>query len=161
MIKPHGAVLESWLREALMRLAQGEDLTRSLDYAPEGGHPQHREAGAQWLRGVLPEARWQQVVITAGAQHGLLVAMNGLTRSGDLILCEALCYPGIISLAHHSGRRLQGVAMDEQGILPEALRERCRQEKPAPAPPARTRPRPSCPRPGGPKSPRLPGNSIS
>ncbi|MET1080880.1 MAG: PLP-dependent aminotransferase family protein [Pseudomonas sp.] len=131
VIKPHGAVLESWLREALMRLAQSEDLTRSLDYAPEGGHPLHREAGAHWLRGALPEARWQQVVITAGAQHGLLVAMNGLTRSGDLILCEALCYPGIISLAHHSGRRLQGVAMDEQGILPEALRERCRQEKPA------------------------------
>lgn len=131
VIKPNGEGLEFWLRDALMNLAQGADLTRSLDYAPDGGHPQHREAGAQWLRQALPDAQWQQVVITAGAQHGLLVAMNGLTRSGDLILCEELCYPGIISLAHNTGRRLRGVAMDEEGIIPEALREQCRREKPA------------------------------
>jgi DNA-binding transcriptional MocR family regulator len=54
-----------------------------------------------------------------------------LSGCGELILCEELCYPGIISLAHGLQRRLRGVAMDEQGIVPAALREICLQEKPA------------------------------
>ncbi|WP_248794785.1 PLP-dependent aminotransferase family protein [Pseudomonas sp. MWU13-2105] len=131
IIKPHGEPLEHELRDALVNMANDADFARALDYAPDGGHPAHREAGAQWLRQSLPGAQWQQVVITAGAQHGLMVAMSALSNSGDLVLCEALCYPGIISLAHGLERRLGGVEMDAEGIIPEALRERCRREKPA------------------------------
>lgn len=125
IIKPYGETLQYWLRNALAELANTTRLEQLLDYAPEGGHPAHREAGAQWLRQWLPGAQWQQVVITSGAQHGLMVAISALTGAGDLVLCESLCYPGIISVAHGLGRRLRGVAMDEQGIIPEALREIC------------------------------------
>src|SRR5450830_339294 len=131
IIKPHGEPLEHELRDALVNMANDADFARALDYAPDGGHPAHREAGAQWLRQSVPDAQWQQVVITAGAQHGLMVAMSALSNSGDLILCEALCYPGIISLAHGLERRLRGVPMDDEGIIPEALRELCLREKPA------------------------------
>jgi DNA-binding transcriptional MocR family regulator len=131
IIKPYSETLEYWLRGALVGMAKSPDFTRTLDYAPDGGHPAHREAGAQWLRHSLPDAQWQQVVITAGAQHGLMVAMSALTNAGDLVLCEALCYPGIISLAHGLERRLRGVPMDDEGIIPEALRELCLREKPA------------------------------
>ena len=113
IIKPSGDTAATWLRGALVELANGTDFAQALDYAPDGGHPQHREAGAQWLRHSLPEANGQQVVITAGAQHGLMVAISALTESNDLILCESLCYPGIISLAHSLQRRLRGVEMDE------------------------------------------------
>ena len=131
IIKPSSETLEFWLRDALVGMAHSTDFARALDYAPDGGHPAHREAGAQWLRHSLPDAQWQQVVITAGAQHGLMVAMSALTNAGDLVLCEALCYPGIISLAHGLDRRLRGVPMDDEGIIPEALRELCLREKPA------------------------------
>lgn len=131
IIKPSSETLEYWLRGALVGMAKSVDFAGALDYAPDGGHPAHREAGAQWLRHSLPDAQWQQVVITAGAQHGLMVAMSALTNAGDLVLCEALCYPGIISLAHGLERRLRGVPMDDEGIIPEALRELCLREKPA------------------------------
>ncbi len=131
IIKPYSETLEFWLRGALVGLAKSTDFARALDYAPDGGHPAHREAGAQWLRNSLPDAHWQQVIITAGAQHGLMVAMSALTNAGDLVLCEELCYPGIISLAHGLERRLLGVPMDDEGIIPEALRELCQREKPA------------------------------
>ncbi len=131
IIKPSGDTAATWLRGALVELANGTDFAQALDYAPDGGHPQHREAGAQWLRHSLPEANGQQVVITAGAQHGLMVAISALTESNDLILCESLCYPGIISLAHSLQRRLRGVEMDEEGIIPESLRELCQRERPA------------------------------
>lgn len=131
IIKPSSETLDDWLRDALVGMAKSTDFARTLDYAPDGGHPAHREAGAQWLRHSLPNAQWQQVVITSGAQHGLMVAMSALTHAGDLVLCEALCYPGIISLAHGLERRLRGVPMDDEGIIPEALRELCQREKPA------------------------------
>lgn len=131
IIKPYSETLDYWLRGALVSMARSTDFARALDYAPDGGHPAHREAGAHWLRHSLPDAQWQQVVITSGAQHGLMVAMSALTRAGDLVLCEALCYPGIISLAHGLERRLRGVPMDDEGIIPEALRELCLREKPA------------------------------
>lgn len=131
IIKPYSETLEYWLRGALVGMAKSTDFARALDYAPDGGHPAHREAGAQWLRHALPDAQWQQVVITAGAQHGLMVAMSALTHAGDLVLCEALCYPGIISVAHSLERRLRGIPMDDEGIMPDALRELCLREKPA------------------------------
>lgn len=130
IIKPASDTATSWLRSALVELANSTDFAQTLDYAPDGGHPAHREAGAQWLRHSLPDAVWQQVVITAGAQHGLLVAISALTECNDLILCESLCYPGIISLAHSLQRRLRGVEMDEQGIIPASLRELCKRERP-------------------------------
>lgn len=130
LIKPSGDTASTWLRGALVDLAHGTDFAQALDYAPDGGHPAHREAGAQWLRHALPDATWQQVVITAGAQHGLLVAISALTESNDLILCESLCYPGIISLAHSLQRRLRGVEMDDEGIIPASLREVCQRERP-------------------------------
>jgi len=131
IIKPHGDTLEFWLRGALVNLAHSPDFARNLDYAPEGGHPAHREAGAQWLRQWLPGAQGQQVVITSGAQHGLMVAISALTQCHDLVLCESLCYPGIISVTHSLQRRLGGVPMDAEGIIPEALRELCERERPA------------------------------
>src|SRR3546814_15692276 len=57
----------------------------------------------------------------SGGQHGLALAFAALARPGDTILCEAATYPGIRTLADHAGYRLQGVAMDERGIDPEAL----------------------------------------
>ncbi|MFF7710280.1 aminotransferase class I/II-fold pyridoxal phosphate-dependent enzyme [Pseudomonas sp. NPDC007930] len=131
IIKPHGESRQQWLREALATLAGSDALEAALDYAPDGGHPAHRKAAAQWLGQWLPGAQWQQVVITSGAQHGLMVAVSALTESRDLILCEALCYPGIISVVHGTGRRLRGVPMDEYGIIPQALRELCMRERPA------------------------------
>jgi DNA-binding transcriptional MocR family regulator len=131
IIKPHGESRQEWLRSALIELAQSSDFGHALDYAPDGGHPAHRQAAAQWLEQWIPGANWQQVVITSGAQHGLMVAISALTDHGDLVLSEALCYPGIISAVHGTGRRLVGVPMDEHGIIPEALREICMRERPA------------------------------
>ena len=46
------------------------------------------------------------------------------------MLTEELTYPGIKAAAGKLGLRLVGVAMDEQGILPDALGSACRQHKP-------------------------------
>ena len=58
IIKPYSETLEYWLRGALVGMAKSTDFVHTLDYAPDGGHPAHREAGAQWLRHSLPDAQW-------------------------------------------------------------------------------------------------------
>ncbi len=131
IIKPNDAHMTDWLRGAINELAASPDLAQVLDYVTDGGHATHKQAGAAWIQRWLPEARWQQVVLTSGAQHGLLVAISSLSKSDDVVLCESFCYPGIISLAHSMGRRLRGVAMDEHGLIPEALRAACLEHRPS------------------------------
>lgn len=97
LIKPNDAHMTDWLRGAINELAASPGLAQVLDYVTEGGHATHKQAGASWIQRWLPEARWQQVVLTSGAQHGLLVAISSLSKSDDVVLCESFCYPGIIS----------------------------------------------------------------
>jgi DNA-binding transcriptional MocR family regulator len=131
IIKPQGEAQEQWLKSALIDLAGGSDLGPAMDYVPDGGHPAHRQAAARWLNQWIPGADWPRVVLTSGAQHGLMVAISALTNNKDLVLCESLCYPGIISVVHGTGRRLGAVPMDEYGIIPDGLRELCKRERPA------------------------------
>lgn len=131
IIKPNDADTGGWLRDAITELAQSADLSRVLDYTSDGGHAVHKQAGARWVQRSLPEARWQQIILTSGAQHGLLVAISSLSNSNDVILCEEHCYPGIISLAHSLDRRLKGVQIDEYGLLPDAFRAACIEHRPA------------------------------
>ncbi|NDY89630.1 aminotransferase-like domain-containing protein [Ideonella livida] len=131
IVKPYLPLQEPVLRQALAELARAASLPEMLDYTRDGGLPSHRQAGAQWLRAAGLDAQADQIILTAGAQHGLWVAVQALTRPGELVACEALCYPGVASVVLGLGRRLQGIAMDEEGLQVEALRAQCRRERPA------------------------------
>jgi DNA-binding transcriptional MocR family regulator len=109
------------LAEALATIAGRDGLQNLARYMPLGGHPEHRAAAASWIarRGIdVPPER---IVVTCGAQHALAVAASALTEAGDTILVEGLTYTGVIDTATFVGRRVAGVAMDEQGMLPDAL----------------------------------------
>jgi DNA-binding transcriptional MocR family regulator len=56
----------------------------------------------------------------------MTAVLSGLLRPGDLVLTEALTYPGMKALAGLLHLRLQGVAMDEHGLRPDAFRSACR-----------------------------------
>jgi len=131
IIKPNLELQEPYLRAALFELSQATNLPDMLDYTPDGGLAIHREAGATWMRNLGFDANPEQTVLVAGAQHGLWVAINAMTRPGDLIFCEAQCYPGIAAAALLQGRRVIGVEMDEYGIRGDRLRELCMRERPS------------------------------
>ena len=88
---------------------------------PLGGHPEHRAVAAAWIarRGV--DVAPERVVVTCGAQHGLAVTASALTEAGDAILVEGLTYTGVIDTATFVGRRVTGVAIDDEGMVPDAL----------------------------------------
>jgi len=86
----------------------------------------HRETGAAWFARLGWEVRPENVLIGAGFHPSLFAAIQLTTRPGDLILTEELTYPGIKPIARVCGVRLRGIAIDEYGMVPEALEEACR-----------------------------------
>ena len=100
-----------------------------LGYVPYSGHPRHRQGMAAWLsRGGL-KADAANVVLTAGAQHGLAATFSALLQPGDTLLCEELTYSGARALAHHLHLKLRGVPMDAEGLLPDALERAARSSR--------------------------------
>ncbi|GAA0771745.1 PLP-dependent aminotransferase family protein [Roseibium denhamense] len=88
------------------------------------------EAGAHWLggSGLFPERK--HILIAPGAQAALAAILAQLAQRGDTIACEAITYPGIRSLCAQMGLRLQGIATDVDGVVPEAFEDTCRKDQP-------------------------------
>lgn len=117
---------ESAIAEVLARVAASPRAMEMMSYQPQRGLREHREAGAFWLSRDGFEVNAEQIAITAGAHHGVLVALAAVTRPGDHIVSDSLTYPGVRSLARMLGLRLEGLARDADGPLPEAFEEACR-----------------------------------
>lgn len=117
------------LAAALLDLARRGDLAPLLTYQHELGLPAHRAAGAAWLARAGVRTGPEGVAVTSGAQHALHACLTALTRPGEAILLEALTYPGAKVLAGQLGLRMRGVALDEEGLRPDALEAACREER--------------------------------
>jgi DNA-binding transcriptional MocR family regulator len=114
---------------ALSEIAAAEDLGQLFNYQPHGGLARHREAACRFLRFQGIEATPDHVVITAGAQHAMFVALGTICEPGDVIVTEAMTWPGLRRLADFLRLRIQGLPMDEDGILPDALQAACQARK--------------------------------
>jgi DNA-binding transcriptional MocR family regulator len=114
------------LRGTFQALGKRADLGELLEYAPDVGSTEHRAAGAAWLALAGLEALPENVVVANGSQHGMTAIFAAICRPGDLVLTEALTYPGIKALAELLHLRLQGLAMDSHGLRPEAFAAACR-----------------------------------
>lgn len=102
----------------------------AAEYRPQTGSATHKEAAASWLQTLGLSIDPSHLVITAGAQHGICVAMAGLVQPGDTVLTESFTYAGTLALAKLLRIRLVGVASDAQGVCPDALAQACARHRP-------------------------------
>lgn len=114
------------IAETLGQVSQDGELASLLDYQLAMGHPRHLDAGLSWLGRFGVEAEAEQLAVTAGAQHALMLATAAATRPGDVLLTEELTFYGIKTVASLLDLRLYGLALDRDGLLPEALDAACR-----------------------------------
>jgi len=120
----------SLLAQSLLELARNpQTLSEMTLYTPDAGLPRYRQAGARWLAHGDFRPQAEQVLCVNGGQHGLLCTLMALLRAGDTLITEQLTYPGLISAARMLGIKLLGAAMDEEGLIPAALDELCRQHR--------------------------------
>jgi DNA-binding transcriptional MocR family regulator len=118
---PPAMLTSRLLAQTLSRIARKIDADHLNLYAPPGGHFEHRRVLARWLEtlGLLCDAR--QLIITSNATQALSLALDLACGSTGTVLTERITYPGAISLAKRKNWRLLGVAIDAQGMVPEAL----------------------------------------
>jgi DNA-binding transcriptional MocR family regulator len=100
-----------------------------LRYAPTGGDERDRLVGAAVLARHGLAVAADSVILCAGAQHGVAVAIEAVTQPGDAILAEELTYPGIRPLAEARGLRVHPVAFGK-GDVGRTIASLCRVAKP-------------------------------
>lgn len=113
----------SHLTDALVALRKRVDLADHLAYAPPAGATSHRQAGAKWIASSADfvNADWQRLIVCEGGQRAMALVFSSLCKAGDTVMTESATFSGMKTLAEQLGLRLQGLKMDDQGLLPDAL----------------------------------------
>lgn len=128
--QPIDADIEGRIARGIEALHRDVGIAPYLNYREPGGSEDERAAAAEWLRDRIPDAGAERIVICPGTQAALTSTLLALTTPGDVILTEALTYPGLKAVAAHLGLRLIGVTTDEFGLIPKTLKAAIRQHAP-------------------------------
>ncbi|HWJ87736.1 MAG TPA: PLP-dependent aminotransferase family protein [Pelagibacterium sp.] len=102
----------------------------SLHYQDSTGTEPDRRAAAGWLANRIDGVTSERVVVTGGAQTALFAICDTLLDRGDVIATGAMTYPGLKAVALQKHLALAPLAMDGQGIVPDALEQLCRTAAP-------------------------------
>lgn len=121
---------EAMLRDSLEEITRRDTCFELLRYQPAGGMYTHRRAASDWLGRLGLNAEPNSIAICNGGQHAVFLSFMAVARHGESVVSELLTYPGAKAAAHQLGINLIGVAMDEEGIQPDALRDLCRSRRP-------------------------------
>lgn len=128
--QPGGTDLRRMLPRGIAKGLSGPRSLLALRCQAGRGMDSDRQAGAVWLGRGMDGATADRVVLTAGAQAALYAVCHLLLRRGDRVAAAAMTYPGLKAVAAQQELHLIPLAMDEQGILPEAFERVCREAPP-------------------------------
>src|SRR5262245_16506671 len=118
--QPVEANLDLHIAQGLKTIQDRTGISTFLNYQQPGGNDDDREVAARWLQRRVPDAQPERLVIYPGNQAILFNALLSLTSPGDVVLTEALTFPGMKAAAQQLRVRLIGLEMDAEGILPDA-----------------------------------------
>jgi DNA-binding transcriptional MocR family regulator len=95
-----------------------------LQYGYEQGDLGFRSRLARFLSGGYgTEVSPEQLFVSGGVSQALDLICSLFTRPGDRVLVEEPSYYHALRIFADHGLRVEGLAVDRQGLLPEALRE--------------------------------------
>lgn len=128
--QPVEANLDVHIAQGFKAIREQAGFSAFLNYQPPGGSDDERAVAAQWLRRRIPGAQPERLVVYPGNQAILFNTLLSLVSPGDVVLTEALTFPGVKAAAEMLKLRLVGVAMDADGVRPDALKAACKAHKP-------------------------------
>ncbi|MDK2595824.1 PLP-dependent aminotransferase family protein [Pseudoalteromonas obscura] len=116
---------ESIIARAMQSLAHSHtDLSELLTYKLNG-LPRHQSFFREWLiqRGFACEKH--EVIFTQGAQQGIYSCLSTLCEPGDVVLHEALTYPGFFKACKSLKVHTKGIPVNSEGIDLAVLESVC------------------------------------
>lgn len=121
--------LEQLKQAALHRLARPD--SSPLQYAPEEGNPSFRQALADFLtRGYGVPVPMENLLVVAGASHGLDLILCQLSQPGDTIFVEDPTYFCALNMLRDRRLRVVPIPTDHDGLNVDALEQRLQVERP-------------------------------
>lgn len=123
---PTGLRLDEAIRAGVSEILTRTDAHLLMAYHAGAGSRAERAAASAWLRPLLPDVADDRIVVCAGAQTALVALLCRLVPEGGGFLCEALTYPGLIAAGAETRRKAVPVAVDGEGIVPDALEDEAR-----------------------------------
>ena len=121
---------EQHIRRVIAEIAKDPGVRSLLDYQTDSDLMHHRAAGQSWLATCGLSCDLECIVPVVGGQHGILSVLMALLQPGDLLLAEALTYAPVLAMASRLNLQTGAVAMDDDGVLPDAFDAWCREANP-------------------------------
>jgi 2-aminoadipate transaminase len=121
-------------RQALEAVFANESEARAaLQYGTTPGHPRLRQGLLDQIieQDGLPSdgVSVEQIVVTAGSNQLLHLVGECLLDAGDIVLCASPTYLVFLGTLSNIGARSVGIAVDDQGMIPEALEEELERQR--------------------------------
>ncbi len=113
------------LKETLLDLSRTNDLLNLTDYQTSGSLNKHAIAAKQWLKQVGLDASPERIILSIGAQHGILATLLATMRPGDVLLTEELTYSPISAIAQHLDLKIVPIAGNNASLCVNRLDAVC------------------------------------
>jgi DNA-binding transcriptional MocR family regulator len=130
-LPPAPPILDQALSATLRRLSDSDSLGQQIRANRPGGSSEDREVAAIWLSsrfGARPPT--DRLLVTNGTQSALGLVLKFIAGPGDVVLAEQLTYVVLSHIVQRLGMRIEGVPLDEHGLMPEAFEDLCRHKRP-------------------------------
>jgi DNA-binding transcriptional MocR family regulator len=116
--------------ETLEQLSRRPDIAQAVRSSWSELNERSQQTGARWIGRTGLVAPAKQIVDCPGVQAALSSIVTAVTEPGNLVLTAALSHPGIKLLADQHSLKIQGIAMDDEGMDPAALEVACQDPSP-------------------------------
>ncbi|SOC45914.1 GntR family transcriptional regulator [Rhizobium subbaraonis] len=115
------------MREAFAWLGENLPSSSALSFRPNMVFPRHRSVAVEWLSVCGLDVSPLNVNLTNGATSAMTVALMSVAPPGSTVVAEAISHHTLVPLSSYLGIHLAGIAIDSDGMLPEALDAACRE----------------------------------
>jgi len=128
--QPAEANLSQAITDAVASILRSPRGASSMHYRESIGSEKDRQAGTLWLAKRIEGLSSNRILVSAGAQSALFAICELLLRRGEVIAAGAMTYPGLKAVASQKGLRVEALAMDNHGIVPDSFEKVCQERKP-------------------------------
>jgi DNA-binding transcriptional MocR family regulator len=118
---PPPVVKPEELDQAMLSIMRDPRKLDLLDYAPPEGFRLHRQMAVTWLKRSNVHVNENDVVISAGAQLGLVTLLEAIRDGHAGVLAERTNYALLRTTFKNADLRSIPVEMDDDGMMPDSL----------------------------------------
>lgn len=120
-----GEIHAAHMAETLRELANDLPASAIFSFRPRATLERHVAEAARWIAACGLPVEPECIIPTNGSTAAMSLALQTSTLPGELVVTETLGHHTLKSLTSTLGLRLQGLDIDAEGIIPEALETAC------------------------------------